>query len=137
MVSWFVVWFVVAAPFYIPRGGRRAEPEGTASRSVPHDVRSFHLGQARCYDALSWQARPGRESEGGGYPARGGDPARAGMLGGFFGPSGEDEEVARERYFGMRGSVAEQPALLQRMRSAAGEPPDDARDESRTQKSPR
>ena len=35
------------------------------------------------------------------------------MLGGFFGPSGEDEEVARERYFGMRGSVAEQPALLQ------------------------
>ena len=45
------------------------------------------------------------------------------MLGGFFGPSGEDEEVARERYFGMRGSVAEQPALLQRMRSAAGMEP--------------
>ena len=41
------------------------------------------------------------------------------MLGGIFGQPGEDE-VARERYFGMRGSVAEQPALLQRVRNAAG-----------------
>ena len=41
------------------------------------------------------------------------------MLGGIFGQPDEDE-VARERYFGMRGSVAEQPALLQRVRNAAG-----------------
>mmetsp|Transcript_6505 Transcript_6505/g.13042 ORF Transcript_6505/g.13042 Transcript_6505/m.13042 type:complete len:197 (-) Transcript_6505:110-700(-) len=44
------------------------------------------------------------------------------MLGGLFGqPS--DDEVARERYFGMRGTVAEQPALLQRVRNAAGMEP--------------
>ena len=42
------------------------------------------------------------------------------MLGGLFGQSAGEDEVARERYFGMRGSVAEQPALLQRVRNAAG-----------------
>ena len=42
------------------------------------------------------------------------------MLGGIFGAASSDDEVARERYFGMRGSVAEQPALLQRVRNAAG-----------------
>ena len=41
------------------------------------------------------------------------------MLDSIFGRPGEDE-VARERYFGMRGTVAEQPALLQRVRNAAG-----------------